>query len=44
MLHSLIPGADVAPSTETFTIDQKKGAWTPPHTHLRTRSFPTPFA
>ncbi len=44
MLHSLIPGADVAPSTETFTIDQKKGAWTPPHTHLRTRSFPTPYA
>ncbi len=44
MLHSLIPGADVAPSTDTFAIDQKKGAWTPPHTHLRTRSFPTPFA
>ncbi len=44
MLHSLIPGADVAPSTETFTIDQKKGAWTPPPAHLRTRSFPTPFA
>lgn len=44
MLHSLIPGADVAPSTETFNIDQKKGAWTPPHAHLRTKSFPTPFA
>jgi hypothetical protein len=44
MLHSLIPGADAAPATETFTIDQKKGAWTPPPTHLRTRSFPTPFA
>ncbi len=44
MLHSLIPGADVAPSTDTFALDQKKGAWTPPPTHLRTRSFPTPFA
>jgi hypothetical protein len=44
MLHPLIPGADAAPSTETFAIDQKKGAWTPPPSHLRTRSFPTPFA
>ena len=44
MLHSLIPGADAAPSAETFAIDEKKGAWTPPPSHLRTRSFPTPFA
>lgn len=44
MLHPLIPGADAAPSTETFAIDEKKGAWTPPPSHLRTRSFPTPFA
>lgn len=44
MLHPLIPGADVAPSTETFTINQKKGAWQPTAAHLRTKSFPTPYA
>ena len=41
----LIPGADEAASTETtFTIDRMKAAWRPTTAHLRTRSFPTPFA
>ncbi len=40
----LIPGSDVASSTEAFNLDQKKGAWTPAASHLRTKSFPTPFA
>ncbi len=40
----LIPGSDVAAATETFAIDQKKAAWTPAPTHLRTKSFPTPYA
>ena len=40
----LIPGSADATSTETFALDQKKGAWQPTYAHLRTKSFPTPFA
>ncbi len=40
----LIPGSNDASTTDTFTLDQKKGAWQPTHAHLRTKSFPTPFA
>lgn len=40
----LIPGSNDASTTDTFALDQKKGAWQPTHAHLRTKSFPTPFA
>ncbi|MBI5514512.1 MAG: hypothetical protein HY909_12130 [Deltaproteobacteria bacterium] len=40
----LIPGSDTAAQTDTFAIDQKKGTWTPAPQHLRTKSFPTPYA
>lgn len=40
----LIPGSNDASTTETFALDQKKGAWQPSAAHLRTKSFPTPFA
>lgn len=40
----LIPGSSDPVSTESFALDQKKGAWSPAPAHLQTRSFPTPFA
>jgi len=40
----LIPGSNDASTTETFALDTKLGAWTPTASHLRTKSFPTPFA
>jgi hypothetical protein len=40
----LIPGSDTAAQTDTFALDQKKGTWTPAAQHLRTKSFPTPYA
>lgn len=40
----LIPGSDTSSSTDTFSLDQKIGAWQPSMEHLRTKSFPTPFA
>ena len=40
----LIPGSNDAATTETFALDTKLGAWTPTASHLRTKSFPTPFA
>lgn len=40
----LIPKSDVESPTHDFVLDQKKGAWTPSVAHLRSRSFPTPFA
>ncbi len=40
----LIPGSNDASTTDTFALDQKKGAWQPTPAHLRTKSFPTPFA
>ncbi|MBL8603452.1 MAG: hypothetical protein JNK72_16125 [Myxococcales bacterium] len=40
----LIPGSNDASPTDSFALDQKKGAWTPAASHLRTKSFPTPFA
>jgi len=40
----LIPGSNDAATTDTFALDQKKGAWQPAPMHLRTKSFPTPYA
>ena len=40
----LIPGSNDAATTETFALDQKKGSWQPAPAHLRTKSFPTPYA
>lgn len=40
----LIPGSSDATATDTFAIDQKKGTWQPTAAHLRTKSFPTPYA
>lgn len=43
-MQQLIPGSSDATATDTFAIDQKKGTWQPTAAHLRTKSFPTPFA
>lgn len=40
----LIPGSSDATATDSFAIDQKKGTWQPTAAHLRTKSFPTPYA
>jgi hypothetical protein len=40
----LIPGSNDASTSDTFALDQKKGAWQPTPAHLRTKSFPTPYA
>lgn len=40
----LIPGSSDNVSTESYALDQKKGSWSPTPAHLRTRSFPTPYA